>query len=207
MDKTVICSIPMKKREDVVPSTYLSEDTSISVSKRKVRYPVNAFLENNVQKGTKLNVILLVKESEHSAGSENVKDFQEELETAVKDLNIGIKYTIIKTEFSQDKLIHEKLMELIVDQTPDGAHIIADMTYGPKDLPIVIFSALEFAEKFLNCEIEHILYGQAEFDNGSVVNTKICDMVPLFYLSSVTNLIHAGTPDKAREMLKTLLKL
>ena len=36
----------------------------------------------------------------------------------------------------------------IVDEIEDNSHILCDITYGPKDLPIVLFSVLNFAEKY-----------------------------------------------------------
>ena len=100
-----------------------------------------------------------------------------------------------------------QLMGKIVDEIDNGSHIIVDITYGPKDLPIIIFTALGFAEKFLECEVDAIIYGQASFVDGHVVNTKICDMSPLYYLSSVTNTIKCDEPEKARKALKSLLSL
>ena len=81
------------------------------------------------------------------------------------------------------------------------------MTYGPKDLPIVLFSALNFAEKFLGCEVDHLIYGQVSFKDGVPTNPQICDMIPLYCLNSVTNAVRAETPDRARQMLKSLLSM
>ena len=72
---------------------------------------------------------------------------------------------------------------------------------------IVLFAALNFAEKFLHCEIENILYGQATFIDGNPTNTKLCDLVPLYYLNSVANTIRCDNSQKARELLKDLLSL
>lgn len=98
-------------------------------------------------------------------------------------------------------------MGSIVDELEIGARILVDTTYGPKDLPIVIFTALNFAEKFFECQIDNIIYGKAEFVNGKAVDTKMCDMVPLYYLGSITNSIHCVEPGKAKSMLKSLLSL
>ena len=89
----------------------------------------------------------------------------------------------------------------------EKAHVIADITYGPKDLPIVLFTAMNFAEKFLDCEIDNIVYGQATFVDGNAVNTKICDMIPLYYLNSVANTVQCSSPDKAKQLLKSLLSM
>ena len=98
-------------------------------------------------------------------------------------------------------------MGRLIEEIETGAHILVDITYGPKDLPIVIFSALNFAEKFLKCEIDNIVYGQAAFEGDKVVGSVICDMIPLYCLSSVTNTIKCEDPLKARQMLKSLLSI
>ena len=57
--KTIICNIPMKELVDL--SIYSSDDKSIPVSERKVRYPVNSFLEKTITSEDELKVVLLVK--------------------------------------------------------------------------------------------------------------------------------------------------
>lgn len=205
MKKTVICNIPMKDCIDA--AAYTSEEQSIPVSNSAVRFPINAYLEATVDEGTELKVILLGKAAQYSASAKNTETFKTELEAAVAGKNINIEYVVIDTDFSQKEVVHEHLMGRVIDEIEDFAHIIVDITYGSKDLPIILFSALGFAEKFLDCEIENIIYGQAEFSNGKVVNTKICDMAPLFYLSSLTETVHADSSDKARKMLKSLLSM
>ena len=95
----------------------------------------------------------------------------------------------------------------IVNELEDNAHITADITYGPKDLPIVLFTALNFAEKYFNCDIDNIVYGQAHFVDGKPTKTTICDMVPLYYLNSVANSVQCDSSEKAKEALKTLLSI
>lgn len=205
MKKTLICNIPMKEHIDA--SVYTSEDQSIPVSSSAVKFPINAFLEATVDEGMTLKVILLTKASEYSASVKNIELFKTELDSVVDGKNVNLEYVVINTDFSEMQAVHEQLMGHIIDEIEDGSHLIVDITYGPKDLPVILFSALSFAEKFLGCEIENIIYGQAEFSNGKAVNTKICDMSPLFYLSSLTETVHADSSDKARQMLKSLLSM
>lgn len=205
MKKTIICNVPMKDRVDC--SVYRSDDNSIPVSATAVKYPVNAFLEETIEAGTELKVVLLVKNAEYSSAAVNAAAFKSELETAVAGKDIQIEYVTVDTDFSQKQAIHEELMGRIVDELEEASHIIVDITYGPKDLPLILFSALSFAEKFLNCEIENLIYGQAEFANGRAVNTKICDMSPLFYLTTAVNSVNASDSDKARKLLKSMLSL
>lgn len=205
MKKIILCGIPMKENVDKV--VYVSEDKSIPAANRPVRYPVNAFLEETLKPSDEVKVVLIVKQDEFANHEKNIEYFKTELEQANSQIGASISYSIIDTDFSQNKTVHEKLMGELVDELDIGAHIIVDSTYGPKDLPVVIFTALNFAEKFLNCSIDNIIYGQASFENGHAVETKLCDMIPLYYLGSITNAIHCVEPEKAKAMLKTLLSI
>lgn len=203
MKKTVICNISMKENLDQV--IYSNTDRSLPVSDRKVSYPICAFLEKTMTSEDELDAILLVKKDKNDHYKKNIERFREELEAVNEKIDADISYTIIDSEFEEHQTVHEQLMKEIVAHISDNSHILADITYGPKDLPIVLFTTLSFAEKFLNCTVDNIVYGQASFENGRAVDTKICDMMPLYCLSSVTNTIQCTDPDKARRMFNTLL--
>lgn len=205
MKKTVICNIPMK--EVVDRSVYFSDDLSVPASDRAVCYPICAFLEKTITKEDDITVLLLIKVDEFGHYKKNKKLFEEEIMAINTPIGAKIIIKEIDTEFSQEKSVHERMMGRLIDAIEDDSHLLVDMTYGPKDLPIIIFAALGFAEHHLGCEIENIIYGQANFVNGHAVNTKICDMSPLYYLSSVANTIKCNGPEKARKTLKSLLSL
>ena len=205
MKKTVICSIPMKEKVDL--SVYESDDQSLPVSGKAVRYPINSFLAETMKPDDEIKVILLVKKDQYGHFEKNTEDFCEELNSVNEAIGAMLDVSIIDTEFEETKATHERLLGQIVDHLNTGEHILTDVTYGPKDILIVLFSALSFAENFLDCSIDNIVYGQASFVDGRAVDTKICDMIPLYCLSSITNTIHCSTPEKAKSMLKTLLSL
>ena len=192
-------------REHVTNTIYSSDDLSLPVSDKPYRYPINSFLSQTVDKSDELKMILLVKDDGNSFYKKNTEDFKQEVESICSNTGAKAEYVVIQTAFAQDKEIHEQLMGSLVDEIDTDAHIMADITYGPKDLPIVIFAALNFAEKFLGCEVDNIVYGKAEFKENKVIESQICDMVPLYCLSSVTNTIKCVDSQKARQMLKSLL--
>lgn len=205
MKKTVICNIPMKERVDL--SVYASDDQSLPVSGKAVRYPINSFLAETMTQDDEIKVILLVKKDQYGHYEKNTANFRAELNSINGAIGATLDIIIIDTEFEETKATHELLLGQIIDCLDAGAHILADVTYGPKDLLVVLFIALNFAENFLECSIDNIVYGQASFVDGQAVDTKICDMAPLYCLSSITNTIHCSTPDKAKNMLKALLSL
>lgn len=205
MKKTIICSITMN--QSIEPTVYKSEDESLPVSDRKVIYPISAFLEKTMKKEDEIKFLLLVKKDPFGHCKKNAELFRKEIEEINENTGAVMKFVEIETDFSESKEIHEQLMGRIVNELEDGCHIQVDMTYGPKDLPLVIVFSLNFAEKFLNCSIDNIVYGQANFVDGKAVDTKICDMIPLYCLGSVSNAIHSMEPSKARMMLNSLLSI
>lgn len=205
MRKFIICNVPMKQNVERV--IYESDDSSLPVSERAVRYPVNAFLERTITPNDELKVLVLAKKDKFSCYEKNTQDFIDELNEVNNKTGADIKFKVIDTDFEQSQEIHEQLMLKIVDEIDVGSHIIADITYGSKDVPIVLFAALNFAEKFLKCEIDNLIYGHASFDGSKPVNTKICDMMPLYCLNAVADTIKCDEPKKAKQMLRTLLSL
>ena len=205
MKKILFCNIPMKANTE--KCVYVSDDLSVPVSNTPVKYPVNAFFEKTLKTDDEVKAVLLVKKDEFGNYKKNVSECIEELMSAAEVSGAKVEYKIIDTEFSETQAIHDQLLLSIVDEFEEDAHITADITYGPKDLPIVLFTALNFGEKFFNCNIDNIVYGQASFADGKPVNTKICDMIPLYYLNSVTNTVQCDSSEKAKQMLKSLLTM
>lgn len=203
MKRIIICNIPMKK--DVLPTRYESSDESLPVSAQAFSYPIISFLSQLLELGDELKVILLVKKDNYSFYMDNVDIFKNEFTSICQPINIEPIYSIIETEFNEAKATHSQLLNDIIDNIDEDSHILADITFGPKDLPIVVFSALFFAENYLRCEIDNIVYGQACFENNKVVKSTICDMNPLYYLSSLSSTIKCDDPQKARKMIKELL--
>lgn len=205
MKKVIICNIPM--REYVAKTVYNSNDLSLPVSENALRYPIISFLSQTITAEDEFKIILLVKKDGNTYFEKNTDDFKTEMSEILKATGTKVEYTFIDTDFSQSKETYEQLMVSLADEIEVGSHILADITYGPKDLPIVIFATLNFAEKFLQCEVDNVIYGQAEFMDNKVVGSTICDMSPLYYLSSVSNTIRCDDPAKAKQMLKSLLTL
>lgn len=202
MRKTIICNIPMKEKVD--QTVYLSDDRSVPVSERAVRFPINTFLEKTMKDSDELKVVMLIKRSKYDFSTRNAEYFKNELENINSLIGAKIEYKMIESEFTQKASVHKKLVSQIVDELDFEDNLYIDITYGSKDLPIVIFTALNYAEKFMGCNIENILYGQASFDGDKVVDTKIYDMIPLYCISSITNTIDIE-PDKAKDMLKVIV--
>lgn len=205
MKKVIICDVPMKV--GLTPCVYKSFDNSLPSSDEPVVFPINSFLDGTLSADDDVKVLLLVKRDDAGNYKKNAERFIEEFSAACEWKVASAEIKTIETDYSEEKIVHEQLLGEIIESIDDGSHIIADITYGPKDLPIVLFSALNFAEKFLDCEIGNIMFGKVDWIDGVPTNPQLCDMVPLYTVSTVANIIRCDSSDQARTMLKSLLSL
>lgn len=196
MKKTVIVDIPMTQK------------INRNVYDQKFSFPIAAFLSRQMKPEDEINCILLTKHSAYSMSMERVELFKEEMDLANEGTDAKISYHVIESEFEEEREVHEKLMAEIIRNIEDDSHILADITFGPKDVPIIVFAVLNFAEKFLGCEVDNIIYGQGFFDkNNEFVGGKICELIPLYSLSSLTNTLNCPDAEKARDMLDSIVSL
>ena len=205
MRKIVFFNMPITI--DVEKIVYKSEDDSIPTTERAVTYPIIAFLEKTLVPEDDVKVVLLIKEDELGNYKKYLAGCREELDEVAQLTGAKLEIKSINTEYAEKKSIHDGLLLDIVNELEPQAHIIADITYGPKDLPIVVFAGLNFAEKFYECEIDNIIYGQVTFVDHQPTNGKICDMASLYYLTSVVNAIPGADPEKAKQILQVLLSM
>ena len=206
MNKILICNVRMNK--DVEKAVYKSEDKHFPVAETEVRYPVMAFLEKNLTKNDEMKIILLVKEDKDGHYKNNIRTCKEEIDAVVEKTGASISTELICTPFEEDMHTHGDLLLKIIKTVGRDAELTVDMTYGPKDQVVILFTALNFAEKFLGCEVANIIYGKAEgFVGGRPTQLHICEMAPLYYVSKLLNKVECEEPERAVRILETLLKL
>lgn len=203
MKKTLICNVKMS----VPPraSTYSGGDKSLPASDSKVCYPVTAFLEETLKSGDELHVIMLAKMDSTGQYEQNVALCAKELGGAAAMNGAAFSSETVYSPFEENEQTHGDLMLSIIEKVPEGTTLLVDMTYGPKDLAIVEFSALHFLEDFCNCEIDNILYGHTTFVDGVPTDGKLCDMAALYYISSIMNKVKTDDSERAVKMLKVVL--
>lgn len=187
--KIIFTTIPMKEKIEKLQYPVVG-NKSIQYEST-VYFPVNAVLAKTMQKNEAVKIVRLMNTA--GASGQNAKLFQTELERINKNIGAHISFFDVTEAFEESKETHENRFRKLLDYLDSNAEIIADITFGQKTLPIVLFCVLHFAEKFFNAEIKHIIYGKAEFENGEIKKGSqyIFDVTPLYYLNSLTSAMEA----------------
>ena len=204
MKKIVFCNIMMKDKLD--RHRYKVSGNSTIEFDGEVAFPVNGVLARTLRKGDDVKVILLKKDDISGNSGKNTGEFMSELDRINSGIGAKIEYKILSTPHDESRAVQEKLLKEMVAELVTGAAVYADITYGPKSLAIILFSVLNFAEKFFKAEIKNIVYGKVDFDkDNKSVNPELFDMTALFYLNSIANTMECKDGESAKKMLDTIL--
>lgn len=207
--KIVYANIPMKKLGEKALHYPVEGNKSIEYD-GKVMFPINAVLAKIIKKGERVKVVEFTTKDEKGCWEKNISAFEKELNTLNQDFGAELEFVPIVENFVEDKPTHEKRFKSLIDTVENGADIIADITYGPKTLPLILFSALAFSEKFFNANIQNIIYAKINYDiNNNIIegSQKIYDITSLYYLNSLTTAMDAPDGDTAKKMMDNFFKL
>jgi hypothetical protein len=171
----------------------------------EVIFPINGVLASTLKKGEEVKIVLLKKEDIAGNSGKNTGEFMSELDKINANIGAKIEYKILSTPHDESREVQEKLLKEMVNELVMGVEVYADITYGTKSLPIIVFSVLNFAEKFFKAEIKNIVYGKVDFDkDNKPVNPELFDMTALFYLNSIANTIECKDGEAAKKLLDTI---
>lgn len=205
MKKIVFVSLmmadKMEKRHFPVDGNSFIEYTG------KAYYAINAVLANTMQADDEIKVVLIQTKGGDDAGSKSAQIFMDEL-NEMNTCGASIKYEIIPSNFVETKEKFKDLYKCLIKNLENESELYADVTFGPKSLPLMIFAAMQFGEKFFDCSIGNVIYLKAEFKNNEFDEgtQMIYDYTPLYMLNSFTNTIECSSGEKAIAAVEALFE-
>ena len=221
MKKIVFVDIPLYKKGAI---NYAGTGNVKSKYGKEVLYPINAFLLDEIKENDEIKVILIKsktgKEREDSQTKTNARLFEDELDAILKELsegkiegyepvkNVKVDYIPLVSDFDESKENHEIRFKNMLSVLEEKCDVYADITFGPKLLPMMILCVFNFAERFFDCKIRGIVYGKALFDeNNKAHSGEMFDVSPMYYLNNLTNSMQAPSGEAALAALDTFFSL
>lgn len=205
MKKTVFVTLMMA--DDMHKRHYPVDGNSFIEYDGEVFYAINAVLAKAMKREDDIKVILLETKAGDKAGNKNAQLFMDEL-NGLNSCGASITYQVIPSDFIESKDKFKELYKKLIKTLENEAELYADITFGPKSLPLLIFAAMQFGEKFFDCSVGNVIYLKTEFKNGKVDedSQKICDYTPLYMLNSFTSTIESATGEKAVAAVEALFE-
>lgn len=204
MKKIVFCNIMMKS--NYAKLLYDVKDDSRITHNIPVYFPINAILANTLKKQDDVKVVLLLKKAKEDMSEHNAQVFMQELDEINQNIGANIEYVTLTSDFVESAAEQEKVFRAAIDQMEERSEVYVDITYGPKSLPIIMFAALNFAEKFMQVNVKGIVYGKVEFGpNATMSNPELYNVTTLYYINSIMSEIDCDNASEAKMKLDRLL--
>ena len=204
MKKIVIATLPLKKNHE--RRHYPVDGNALIEVEQPIYYAVNPAVAHNLKKEDEVKVILLETKGGENAGTENAKNFIDELNEFNK-VGASISKALIPSPYDESKTNFQNMYKTLIGELDQGAEIYCDLTFGPKPLAFLVFSVLRFAEKFYDCKVGNIVYSKVEFQENKIIegSEKIYDITPLYLLDIFTNTIQSLSKENAVKAVDALL--
>lgn len=173
----------------------------------EVYYAMNAVLAKTMQADDDIKIILLHTNAGDKAGCRNAELFKTEL-NELNTVGARISYEEVESDYVVSKNQFKALYKKLIKYLENKSELSADITFGPKSLPLLIFSTLQFGEKFFDCSIGNVVYQKIDIEKGKPVEGTqlLCDYTPLYLLNSFTNTIESSSGEKAIAAVEALFE-
>ena len=209
MKKIVFVDIPMTKRNSV---NYYNTGNVKSKYDKEVLFPINAVFADSLNENDELKIVLLKtitgKEENDSWTETNVEKFKEELNTVLNGKKVSVEYLPLESDFDESKENHELRFKKMISCLENDCELYADITFGPRLIPMMIVCVFNFAERFFNCNINNIVYGKVVFDKDQgISNAELFDVSPMYHLNNLTNSMVAASGEEAIKNLDLFFAL
>lgn len=210
MKKIVFVDIPMYKKNRL---NYFNTGNVRSQYNKDILYPINAVLSKELRENDEVKIVLLKtrtgKEEVDKQTKENGRIFEDELDEILCGKHVRVEYISLFSEFNESKENHEIRFRNMLTHLENGCELYADITFGPKLLPIMIFCVFNFAERFFDCHICEIIYGKALHDEETNVahSGELYDVSPMYHLNNLTNSMEVPNGKEALKALDMFFSL
>ncbi len=170
-------------------------------------YAINSVLAQTMKADDQIKFVLIQTRGGDNAGPQNIARFQEEIE-ALNTCGANLSYEVIASEFVENKDKFKTLYTRLIKTLENEAELYADITFGPKSLPLLVFSTMQFGEKFFDCSVGNVIYLKGEFKKNQFVegSQMIYDFTPLYMLNSFTSTIESSSGETAIAAVEALFK-
>lgn len=202
MKKTLIYVVPFRWK--VKERKYIPDSQTEGYSGTEVLFPMNGIISHEIKMEDDVDVLFIqtIDDSVNSTKTKDTEDFvrrgTDEISSILRDCCHSIAFNVIRVRFHSSSSDIINLYKEVCDRIAEGSVCYADVTFGEKYNMMLVFCAMNYAEKYLGCEVAQLLYGRIDGENDS--NGELREFTPLYLLNSLGQMF-----DGSRESFDSLV--
>lgn len=192
--KKYIFALPTEKAERCL---YRSGGAELETS-----FPILLPISQTAQRDELINITLLISENSPVA-SGNFLRLMTELRALAAEVGFRYDLTEIRIAGEETPEKQKRVFEALIETLGDGESIYADITFGHKAVPLIIFTALSFCYKLCrDTEVNSVFYADRSGETA-----VLHDISTLFYMESVIHSVSQSVPDDPLSIIKRILNM
>lgn len=185
----------MKKILTIAPLQHVEPGNLIydAVNNEKLQYPVPTcfpvlpLIHGYVEPGDAVEVFVLTMEN-HEIAQENYRAIEREVTGLCAEIGASCVVSKIGIPFDETVETHLDTFKTLIGKISDHDTVLADITYGPKCLAIVLMMAMNYGYRVCKeCTIKCFVYGSLDFRDGHPCGKRIYDITSLFLMDQIVN--------------------
>lgn len=166
-------------------------------------FPIVPVIDATLQPGDTATVVVVRQKND--SRNRNMDILRRELESLGRS-NWTLRDLTVPESQNKDLLLG--LFAEMIGCMQDDTCYYACMTFGTKSYPVVLFSALSYAEKIRrNTQICGIYYREVLRQQGQTRTSRLYDVTALFTLNSLVDLVAGMDCDSKDRMIREMLEL
>ncbi len=207
MKKTLIYVTPFRWK--ALDRKYVPDFKTDAYSNEKVLFPMNGIIKHEISPEDDVDVIFVqtIDDNKNPAKSRDTDEFvnrgKEEILSLLKDACRSLTFKIVRVRFHSVSEDIINLYKEVCGKIEEGSVCYADVTFGEKYIMMLIFCALNYAEKYLGCEVSQLLYGR--FDGDNEKDAYLIEFTPLYLLNSLGQMFD-GSRKNFDSLVDTLVR-
>lgn len=192
--KKYIFALPNERAEK---KYYRNDDVELETA-----FPMLLPIRLTAEQDDTVNVTLIITENSEGTRS-NFLTLMMELKKLAQERGFRYELTEIRISGEEAPEKQKRIFESLIETIGDDEELFADITFGNKAVPIVIFTALSYGYKLRrNTEIKTVFYAESEADEP-----KLHDISTLFHMESVIHSVSRSVPDEPLSIIKRILNM
>lgn len=171
-------------------------------TERETSFPIILPISQTAQRDELINITLLISENS-PVSSANFLRLMTELKELAGDIGFRYDLTEIRIAGEENPEKQNRVFEALIETLGDGESIYADITFGHKVIPLIIFTALSFCYKLCSdTQVNAVFYA-----DGVGETAELHDISKLFFMESVIHSVSQSVPDDPLSIIKRILNM
>ena len=203
MKRIYFTAVPLESNFLLEPQPLHPVNFSLNTAMTQSAYPILPVIDATLAPGDE-GIVVAVRQ-QNSPRNQNMEILRRELE-ALPRRNWTLRELVVPERQQKDLLLD--LFARLIDCMEDDACYYACMTFGTKTFPVVLFSALSYADKICrNTQIGGIYYREILRSQGQNRTANLYDVTALFTLNALVDLVAGMEGSDKDKMIRQMLEL